>query len=304
MGYSTFFCIIGREGNCIMKIIVTGGAGQLGFETCRTLVKADVNVVSVDRSALREHCTEQKIHDLCNREEAYHALEGADVVIHAGNYPNKYSGDPQTVCTGNCTININVFQAAAELGISKIIFASSIQTFTGSFGVKNKFPPPPYFPFDGDMPFNPANTYALSKVMSEKALEFYAEQYDISCIAVRFPWLTHNDWRPRNRIKTIAELVAEYREKCKTMHGECGTYMYLDDAADFMKTLVEKDLPGYRRYFTASGRQLADISDEELVNAFFPDVPWHRPQSECSQLWDAELIEQELGWAPLPRVDL
>ena len=68
---------------------------------------------------------------------------------------------------------MNVFQAAAESGVRKIVYASSIQAMAGSrWGQNDTQPGVPYLPLDGETPQHPGNHYALSKCTGEMQLGY------------------------------------------------------------------------------------------------------------------------------------
>jgi len=78
-------------------------------------------------------------------------------------------------------MNFNVFQAAAHLGLSRVVWASSETTLGLPFDV-----PPRYAPVDEDHYPVPTSTYALSKVASETVAGHIAQWSGIPFVALRF----------------------------------------------------------------------------------------------------------------------
>ncbi len=177
-----------------MKVLVTGAAGKLGSATCQVLIENGIEVVATDRRADTSLPFHIRVADLVDREICYELVDGVDAVVHLGNHPTQYAGDAQRVFGENCTMNINVFQAAFERGVRKIVFASSIQAITGERPWRDgEFAPSslPYLPLDGDVPANPGNHYAASKAAAETLLKYFSTYRQISAVAIRFPML----WR-------------------------------------------------------------------------------------------------------------
>src|SRR5262245_9795470 len=112
------------------RVVVTGGAGFLGKPTIALLRELGVEA-SVIRSAE---------HDLRQREAAVRALEGAERVLHlAANvggigYNRR---NPAPLARDNLEMSLNVFEAARELGVGKLVAAGSVCAYP-------KFTPVPF----------------------------------------------------------------------------------------------------------------------------------------------------------------
>jgi nucleoside-diphosphate-sugar epimerase len=96
---------------------------------------------------------------------------------------------PPVTFNTNMTMNFNVFQATANLGLSRVVSASSETTLGLPFDV-----PPRYAPVDEDHYPVPSSTYALSKVATETIAGHFAEWSGIPFVALRFS----NIWRPED----------------------------------------------------------------------------------------------------------
>jgi nucleoside-diphosphate-sugar epimerase len=100
--------------------------------------------------------------DLTDYGQAVEALRGASAIVHLANIPAPWLTTPAVTFNANMTMNFNVFQAAAALGVSRVVWASSETTLGLPFDV-----PPRYAPVDEDHYPVPTSTYALSKVAAE-----------------------------------------------------------------------------------------------------------------------------------------
>ncbi|HEY4160118.1 MAG TPA: NAD(P)-dependent oxidoreductase, partial [Polyangiaceae bacterium] len=141
-----------------MKVLVTGAAGKLGSAVCSSLRERGHEVRATDRRYRSGLEVELKLADLCSDLAAYELLAGMDAVAHIGNHPNVFSGPPpQRILSENTAMNANVFRAAADLGVRRIAFASSVQVML-RMPNGGKLEPPypvPYLPLDGAAPRNP-----------------------------------------------------------------------------------------------------------------------------------------------------
>jgi NAD dependent epimerase/dehydratase family len=97
--------------------------------------------------------------DLTDYRQALEALRGADAVVHLANIPAPEIGTPAVTFNANVAMNFNVFMAAARLGLSRVVWASSETTLGLPFEA-----PPRYAPVDEDtwrnhIPAEPQQTH-------------------------------------------------------------------------------------------------------------------------------------------------
>ncbi len=162
-----------------MKIVVTGGNGRIGRYVVRGLVEAGHRVTSVD---IRRHLSAAgpgRQADLTDAGQVYGALAGAEAVVHMGAWANAGMVAHTQTYGDNVQSTYNVFQACADLGIRRVISASSNQVY-GLAGA-----PPEYLPVDEEHPLRPINCYALSKVAGEQAAEYFCRLGDIEILSFR-----------------------------------------------------------------------------------------------------------------------
>ncbi len=240
-----------------------------------------------------------RVKNLLEREVSYELLEaGPEVIAHLGNHPNKGRADAQRVYTENVAMNINLFQAAHEVGIPKLIFASSVQAVCPSEKAKDgdtSFIP--YLPGDAGWPHNPGNAYALSKCATEMMLDYFVATGLPSAIAVRFPVLL--SLRQMDQIKV--KLASKLREPFQRVWGkplELFSYLAIEDAAALVRAVAEVELPGYRAYFPAAPDNLLLQSPQDVRKAYYESVPWRENAPRDSGLIDVSQITAETGWKP------
>jgi nucleoside-diphosphate-sugar epimerase len=282
-----------------MRIVVTGGSGLLGSRTVPALVAAGHSVVCVDTAPSREPGVEWHVADLRRRETPYAFLRDAEVVIHLANHSNASKADPQTVLGENVAMNVNVFQAAAELGVRRVIFSSSIQAVSGGpiFPEQEYLPPGQRkfapLPYDGDTPASAGNTYGQSKIIGENLLAYYVEQSRgaMEGVTLRLPFIARNPRRVLKWLKPDHPYAA----------SELFSWLWIEDAARLIRACVETPrLKGCRTYFP-SGALLPDWPDAEtLAQTYLADAPRRRPGERLEALIDISAITHDLGWTPTP----
>lgn len=283
-----------------MKVLVTGAAGRLGSAVCALLSEAGFEVKATDYKH-REGLKVKLVHaDLRDEIAVYTLLEGCDAVVHLGNHPNLLAGpSPQRILSENVAMNANVFRAAVDIGIRRIVFASSVQAILKvPNGMRSEAPYPiPYLPLDGNVPTNPgSNFYALSKEFGERVLEELSlANADLIATSLRFPVLIGESWI--DRFTSGGKPAA----RSSFNFGEALGYLMFSDAAELVRATLEKQLPGYHRYFPAQTLSVRNVSVAELIREFYPTVPLRRSIEEIDSLVDLSAITEALGWVPKHR---
>jgi nucleoside-diphosphate-sugar epimerase len=164
-----------------MNILVTGGAGRVGRYVVRELLAHGHTVTSVDITAQpTAPCATLQV-DLTQAGEVYNGLarSRAEAVVHLGAWPKAGMTADTRTYADNVSGTYNVFQACADLGIRRVISASTNQIY-GFAGA-----PPVYTPVDEAHPLRPVNCYALSKMAGEQAAVYFTANYDMAILSFR-----------------------------------------------------------------------------------------------------------------------
>jgi nucleoside-diphosphate-sugar epimerase len=276
-----------------MKLLVTGAAGRLGSRVCHELLRSGHEVLGTDQR-LAALGVPLQVADLRDPHAVYPLLEGREAVVHLGNVPSLSAGaSPQAVLSDNVSMNANVFRAALDVGVRRIVFASSLQAMIRLDDGKPALAPytVPYFPLDGAAPPNPGNNfYGLSKELGERLLRVLSERHpELACTALRFPMLTAAAFHAR--VEQPQRL--EQLNFCEGL-----TYLDFDDAARLIGVVLERQLPGYHQYFPAQALNIAGYSAAALVAEFFPRTPLRCAPGELTALVDLTALERDFGFRP------
>jgi len=165
-----------------MRILVTGGSGRIGRYVVRDLVQAGHEVTSVDLVYERVAGVQTLMVDLTDAGQVYQALARAQAaaVIHLGAWSGDHIVPPMRTYGDNVQGTFNVFQACADLGIRRVVSASTHHVY----GVIKA--PPHYVPIDEAHPLRPATAYALSKLACEQAADYFVAQWGLEILSFRF----------------------------------------------------------------------------------------------------------------------
>lgn len=274
-----------------MKVTVTGAAGTLGAQTLNLLWENGYEVHATDQNFRRDLPVRLEIASLLNRERCYDLLAGSDAVVHLGNHSSFHGNDRQRIFFENTTMDMNVFQAAVDVGIKKIVFSSSIQSIGKWLPDPESGTPgsPAYLPLDGAIPPRPANPYALSKEAGENMLRYFTDISGITGFSVRFPYLLNQEMRAR---------LQEHPDALDWL-GAPNAFAWLDirDAAALIDALLRSDLTGHHT-FMPSAPLFSGESVAELSARLFPGVPWKTPVEKATSFIDMTGIMEATDWEP------
>jgi nucleoside-diphosphate-sugar epimerase len=280
-----------------MRIVVTGGSGRLGIPTVSRLLAAGHSLLSVDSVPCPVPGVDWSVVDLRHREPAYLFLRDAEVVIHLGNHNNAKRADHQTLLAENTAMNVNVCQAASELGVRRIVFASSIQAVSGGPILPlHQYPARPArrlpaLPVDGTTPPRAGNAYGLSKIFGEQLVAHHAQHHGGEGIAIRFPYLAPDANFPHR---------ASIRPENKTLQAELYGWLWIEDAARLLERCATMPLPGFRIYHPV-GPLPADWPDAEtLARTHLADAPRRQPEHPLKTIVDISALARDLDWHPTP----
>jgi len=164
------------------RICVTGATGKAGRAVVAELLDHGYDVAATDVAVTRADREQGTLRaDLTDYGQAAEALTGAEAVVHLANIPAPGLSTPAVTFNANVIMNFNVFQAAAHLRLSRVVWASSETTLGLPFDV-----PPRYAPVDEEHYPVPTSAYALSKVASETVAGHIARWSGIPFVALRF----------------------------------------------------------------------------------------------------------------------
>lgn len=165
-----------------MRIAITGGSGRIGRYVVREFVQAGYAVTNFDLRRAPQEPGEFLQVDLTDAGQVYQGLARvrAEAVVHLGAWPNAGMVPDTRTYTENTAGAYHIFQACADLGIKRIISASTNQIY--GFAAA----PPVYAPVDEDHPLRPVNCYALSKMAGEQAAAYFTANYGLDIYSFRF----------------------------------------------------------------------------------------------------------------------
>ena len=287
-----------------MKVLVTGGAGFIASHVSDALIEAGHEVVIVDNlsSGRREFVnpkakfiqadiTDQKtIQDIMHQEKP-------DVLdLHAAHIQVGYSvKNPQFDAQNNIIGLLNIMEAAKDVNVKRVIFAS-----TGGAMYGNK-----PTPFTEEMKEEPLSPYGISKRSGELYLHYYYELYKIPYCVLRYS----NVYGPRQNPHGESGVVAIFMEmihdgKNPMINGD-GThtrdYVYVGDVVNANLKALQSSFVGELNIGTAreiSTNEVFQLVTQEMgVKLEVVHGP-ERPGEQVTSSLSSQKAKTILDWQP------
>jgi nucleoside-diphosphate-sugar epimerase len=268
------------------RICVTGANGLAGKAVVRELQEHGYDVAATD-IATQFGEDEALRADLTDYGQAVEALSGASAVVHLANIPAPGLATPAVTFNANMTMNFNVFQAAAALGLSRVVWASSETTLGLPFDV-----PPRYAPVDEDHYPLPTSTYALSKVATETIAGHFAQWSGIAFVALRFSNIMSPEWYDE---------FPSYWDDPQLRKWNLWGYVDERDVALSCRLALEADeqaVAGSTSFIVAAADTVMNQPSADLMASVFPDVTLTRPVGEFGTLLSIGRARSVLGYEP------
>jgi nucleoside-diphosphate-sugar epimerase len=269
-----------------MRVCVTGGSGRAGRAVVSDLLAHGHWVVSVDLVPPSVDLGAAVVlrADLTDYGQAVEVLADVDSVVHLANIPAPELRTPAVTFNANMVMNFNVFRAASQAGLARVVWASSETTLGLPFDV-----PPRYAPVDEDHYPVPTTTYALSKVASETIADHIAQWSGIPFIALRFS----NILGP-----TDYQEFPSYWGNPTARKWNLWGYIDERDAATACRLALEADISGSASFIIAAADTVMTRPSAELMREVFPGVPLTKDVQGTGTLLSIERAGQALGFAP------
>ncbi len=173
-----------------MRILVTGGAGFIGSNMVEQLlqdkrvsfVRVLDNLATGSLQNLADFSNHPRFEflegDIRQFDTCLKACENIDVITHQaalGSVPRSIK-DPLTTNEVNITGTLNVFTAAKDKNITRVVYAASSSTYGDHPGL----------PKVEDKIGNPLSPYAVTKYVNELYAKVYANLYGMQFIGLRY----------------------------------------------------------------------------------------------------------------------
>ncbi len=251
-----------------MNILVTGGAGFIGYYLIDNLLESGNKVICVDNFSLGKEENIEKFKknknfkfykiDIDNKEKLFSKLknEKIDFIYHLAANSNIQKGakNPSIDFRDTFLTTYNILELMREKDIKNLMFSSS----SAIYGKKEDL----IKEIDGDL--KPISYYGACKLASENFISAYAYMNDLNVIAIRFP----NVVGPNLTHGVIYDFVNKLKKNKNTLEilgdgTQTKEYLYIDDLINGIIILSKEIKKGLSIYNISSS---SSTSVTEIAN--------------------------------------
>jgi UDP-glucose 4-epimerase len=285
------------------KILVTGGAGFIGYHLCKKLSTLTGNLTIYDdlSSGKMENVNDVPSAKFVKGDildlKTLCGLPKQDLIYHlAAQVVVPYSMEnPLIDFETNAKGTVCVLEKARK-DDAKVVFASSAAVYGN----------PTVFPTPETYGFHPFSCYGLSKVVGEEYCQMYREQYGLDIVITRFANVY--GLRCHGVIHDFLDKLAKNPDKLEIIGTgkQSRDFVHVSDVVDALVRLGFEDKFNGETYNLGIGRTTSILELAKLILTILglqdrtvvttTNQSW---QGDVTKIWfDISKAQKELGWTP------
>jgi nucleoside-diphosphate-sugar epimerase len=268
-----------------MRIIVTGGSGKGGRWVVRDLRERGHDVLNVDLVHDGSPHGQCIVADLTDLGQCHELVAGADAVVHFAAIPAPELRPAGETFRNNTISTYNVFSAAIEHGVRRVVWASSETVLGLPFDE-----PPAFAPIDETHPPRPESSYALSKLVGETLAEQLGRRTDTAFLGLRIS----NIMEPHDYAR-----FASWQEDPTIRRWNLWGYVDARDVAQAVRLGVESELSGAEVAILAAADTCMRRDSADLMAEVYPGVPLSDAIDGRQTLLSIDRARKLLGYQPM-----
>jgi len=266
------------------RIVVTGSKGGAGRSLVAVLRDAGYEVLGIDLKPPEPFGEPDYVQlDLRDATGVNDAFGGADAVVHFGSVPGDANRTTTEAFHMLTVAGFNVFQAAKNVGIKRIAWASSIEVY-------GDFREHPALPATEESPLAPPGIYGASKLLLERLAIDYCRWYGMSIAGFRLSRIIYDDPQGRAKLRQIVD--------DESFGWDC-LWSYIDarDVATACQAWLESDHQGAEVFNLAARNVHHEAPVAQLLERQgYRGVSVGRLEGEDSTPFSTDKIRNTLDW--------
>ena len=238
----------GNRVNKKHRVLITGGAGFIGSHVAERLVASGSAVRVLDNlsTGRRENlaslgnAVELVEGDIRDAAAVRRCAEGRDAIVHLAAIASVAASieDPVGTHQANFDGTLNVLEAARQLGVPRVVYASSASLYGDNTRL----------PLSEDERPQPLSPYAADKLSGEHYLGYYARQHGLKATSFRF----FNIFGPRqDPLSPYSGVISIFVDRARQglplkIFGDgrqTRDFVYVADLADILCESLDRPLP-------------------------------------------------------------
>jgi UDP-glucose 4-epimerase len=288
------------------RFLVTGGAGFVGSHIVdRLLAEGAEEIVVLDLDPRETHLAQAlasglvrlEAGDVGDRARLAEVFAGVDGLFHAAVLPlNACTDDPRHCLDVNVVGTFNVFEAARDAGVQKIVFSSASSVYGDTNSTMGE-----------SHPLGARSWYGASKICGEAFLHAMGAQTGFEYVILRYM----NVYGPRQDaglVRLVLNRINSGQPPIITGDGSASfDFVHVGDVAEANVRSMASDLSGIEINVGSGGEaSVKEIVDSLLRLTGSELEPEYRPAPNAAmfrRVGSNERMVEMLGWEPQHDLD-
>lgn len=303
-------CLTPRNDKCMSKILVTGGAGFIGSNLVKELVKQGHQVCVIDNllTGKKENLAPVASQitfiegSILEEDKINQAIQGVDYVFHVAALPSvpRSINEPLASLENNIGITLKILLKSVEYKVKKLIYSSSSSIY-GDQAAKIK---------SEDLPPVPLSPYAIYKNAGEQLCRVFSQIHNLPTVCLRYFNVFGPNQDPDSPYSAVIPLFIKriLKGEQPTINGDGSIsrdFTYVDNNVRANILAMESSQVGHGEIINiACGQSISLDQLVEEINACLGTSvkPVHGPERAGDikrSLADIGKAKQLLGYEPL-----
>jgi nucleoside-diphosphate-sugar epimerase len=283
-----------------MKVLIVGGAGEIGRYLIKDFSNHGHEVVVLDQATKTEEMEKLPITylqgNLMDAALVNGSVQGTDVII---NLAWSFADEPRTIFGDDIEGHINLLEAASQSGIKSFIYTSTATVY-GRAVLHPVTETHPCLIGDARKPL-----YALGKYTAEELCRYYHKERNLPVTVYRFWWAFGENIGGRHLRDLIRKSLNN--KSLEMVRGAGGAFVTMADLRSAIISAITKPTPSGQVYNVGSlfltweeiGRMIVDLTHSNSTIQLVPSDQWKGP-AFLNEVWDLswEKAKHELAYEP------
>jgi nucleoside-diphosphate-sugar epimerase len=283
-----------------MKVLVVGGAGEVGKYLIKDFSRHGHDVVVLDQATKTEEMEKLSVTylqgNLLDGALINSIVKGRDVIIHLA---WSFADDPNTIFGEDIKGHINLLEAASSSGVKCFIYTSTATVY----GRAVSHPVTEAHPCligDARKPL-----YALGKFTAEELCKFYHKERGLPVTIFRFWWAFGENIGGRHLRDLIKKSLSH--QPLEMVHGAGGAFVTMADLGRAIASTIATPTASGQVYnvgslfltWEAIGAMIVHLTHSNSGIRLVPSDEWKGP-AFLNEVWDLswDKAKDELGYEP------
>lgn len=283
-----------------MKVLIAGGAGDVGKYLIRDLSSQGHEVVVLDRATKTEEMERFSITyyqgSLTDGSLVNEAIQGTDVVI---NLAWSFADEPQVIFGEDIEGHIHLLEATSQSGIKSFIYTSTATVY-GRAVLHPVTETHPCLIGDARKPL-----YALGKYTAEELCRYCHKERRLPVTIFRFWWAFGENIGGRHLRDLIRKSLNH--QPLEMLRGAGGTFVTMTDLGRAITSASARSTASGQIYNLGSlfltweeiGSMIVDLTHSNSIMRLIPSDRWKGP-AFLNEVWDLswDKAKHELAYDP------